>query len=997
MKQKLLLFVAALMMSTGIASAQVSRVFGEVVSSEDGQAVPGATVEVKGTKLSTFTASDGAFVINNIPATARTLVVSSIGMRSQEVRISGESMKIELTPLVRDEGAAVVIGYGTAKKIGTVVGSVSKVTTAQVEITPATNGMDALQGKAANVQILNSSGDPGQISQISTTIRGVGSLGADNEPLFVIDGSPVGSSVFYMLNPSDIESYTILRDASATSIYGSRAANGVIYVTTKRGSRNEKAQVKVSHMFGWTSIARRVGNPMNSAQLLDYQLKNGVIDGATYNYWKNLGYNTKWQDYLFEDNAPMMQTSVSISGGSERTTYYTSASYLDKDGLTPLSGFRRYTFRSNLDSRPFDWFHYGVNIGLSYDERQADRYNHRYYNGSSNRVLSSGGFGSLLLVPYYTPYDENGNHLQTIPGSGGWPNYYWDLRYQQRKSNDARIQGTAFIELTPLKGLTLRSQLGLDGVDTRYDSQNLPSSPFNDGPGQGWGMKSFSRSSMWTITNTAEYKMNIGKQHQVTLLAGQEGIKGTAEAFGASMDGMSDDRLMELQEGTDADLANITSSHSKYEFVSFFGRVDYSFGNRYFANFNVRTDRCSRFGKDNRSATFLSGGLMWNMKAERFMWGIKWLNDLKLKASVGSTGNSGIDNYDALGTTTSEGIRYNNSNGLVLYQPGNAMLGWEKQIQWDFGFNARMFDRLNVEFSYYIRNTKDMLMDAPVPHTTGFSEQALNIGGMRNSGFEFTFNVDAVRVKNGPQVNVYGNIAYNRQEITKLMYGWDEFPLPNYGYNYQVGKRINFWLPIRAGIDPADGEIMWFVPDANGKPTKETTKEWNEDVLYANSGKPLMAPWTGGFGVRASWLGFTLNADFAFVLNKWMMNAVDYFTHNHNFGSGGYNQDKSMAYAWTKPGDITSVPRFGVSNQFDSSLLQNASFCRMKNLSLSYDLPKAWMDATGFMSNLRLTVAARNLWTITKYKGADPEYDSNMAYGLYPNTREFTVGVEVTF
>lgn len=990
MKQKLMLFAAFLFMSIGLASAQISTVTGEVVSSHDGQPVPGASVTVKGTQVSSFTATDGTFVIHKVPAEAKALVISCIGMKSTEVAIA-EHVSVRLEPIASGEGPAVVIGYGTAKKVGTVVGSVTKVVTDQVKITPATTAMDALQGKAANVQILSNTGDAGALGTISTTIRGAGSLTASNEPLFVVDGSPVASSVFYMMNPNDIESYTVLRDASATSIYGSRAANGVIYVTTKKGSRYEKATVTIGQSFGWSQLARKVGNPMNSSQLLDYQLKNGIITGEQYNNYKVQNTNTDWGKYFFDNAAPMSQTTVSISGGSERTTYYTSFSYLDKNGLTPRSLYKRYTLRQNLDSRPLNWLHYGVNLGLSYDERNVDPTN------TGDVYLNSGVLGGVMAPPTVNPYNPDGSRIDVIPFLNvGYNNYVRSI-YNPGKSNDARINGTAFLELTPLNGLTIRSQLGLDAADTRRNSYLLPSAPWNTKEGQGWAYKSFERFSMWTITNTIEYKFKIGEKHNFTLLAGHEGIKNTSDGFSADVEGLRDDRLLEFGSAAEANLSEMSSYTAKYEYLSFFGRIDYGFSNKYFANFTIRNDRCSRFGKNNRSATFLSGGLMWNMKAENFLKNVDWLDDLKLKASVGSTGNSGIGNYASLGTVGT--IRYNgNPNAWVLSAPGNADLGWEKQIQWNFGVTARLWNRINLEANYYIRQTKDMLMEVPVPWITGFSENNLNIGEMKNSGIEFTFDADVVRSKGyGFNLNLYGNISYNKNEITKLFYGLNEWIIPQSGVAYVVGKSVNYYMPVRAGIDPADGQIMWYVPDENGKLTGETTKVFNEDALNVNTGKPRFAPWTGGFGLRAAWQGFTLNADFAFVLGKWMQDNIQYFTRNSPLAASGYNQDADMLNEWTRPGDITAVPRFGVSNQFDSSLLQNASFCRLKNISLSYDLPKAWMEATHFLTNVRFIGSIRNAFTITKWKGSDPEYDTNVAKAAAPNTREYTIGIEVTF
>lgn len=984
MSIKLVLLSAALL-AAGSMTAQ-KRVTGHVVDA-NGDPLVGANVKVPGTHYGATTDANGNFSIVGVPNSAKNLSVSYLGMETQTVSITG-NISVVMKESETDIDDAVVIGYGTAKRIGTVVGTVTKVGSENIENKPITTAMDALQGKVAGVQILSSSGDAGSVSAISTNIRGVGSLSASNEPLFVIDGTPSGSSVFYMLNQNDIESITVLRDVSATSIYGSRAANGVIYVTTKRGRRNESAVVRLSQSIGWSQLARSVGNPMNANELLQYQLQNGIISGAEYATYKKQGYNTDWEDYFWRDSAPMYNTNFSIAGGSEKTTYYVSASYMKKSGLTAYSKYKRYTLRSNLESQVKDWMRVGLNLGLNYDERQSDAIN------AGSLYLQSGTLGGLMLPSYVNPYNADGSKSQYMPFINAL-NPDQQAYYNPRLYNDARLNGMAFVELTPLRGLTIKSQLGVDAYDSRGNIHNLPSNP-NNSNGTGYAIKSFGRASTWTITNTAEYKWEVNDFNNLTFLLGQEGTKYSYEYFNSYTKGQSDDRLMELGAGTEAPIGSISSSHSKYEYLSFFGRIDYDLYKRYYANLTVRNDKSSRFGKNKRSAWFVSGGAMWDIKRENFMKDVDWVNNLQLKVSVGTTGNSGIGNYASLGVIGT--TRYNsNANGWILSQPANDDLTWEKQVQTNVSVSTRLFDRLNLELSYYSRKTKDMLMDAPVPYTTGFSSQSLNVGEMMNQGFEFQFDVDAVKNWYGLDLNLYGNISYNANKITKLFYGLDEWIMQNYGLAYFVGRSVNYYMPVRAGVNPENGNLMWYVPDENGNLTDETTETFDKTALSVDTGKKYFAPWTGGFGLRATWKGLTLNADFSFVLGKYMMDNIQYFTKNSSQAASGYNQDKCMLNEWKKPGDITDVPRYGVSNQVDTSLLQNASFCRLKNLSLSYDLPQQWMKATGFISNVRLTAAARNLFTITKWKGSDPEYDTNVAKTQYPNTREFSLGVEVTF
>lgn len=987
MKRKLVLLFACLLVA-GTMSAQ-KRVTGRVTDA-NGTPLAEAAVRVAGTKIVTYTDANGNFTLSEVPDNAKQVAVSLLGYGTQQAAISG-TMSIVLQESETALEEAVVVGYGTARKLGTVVGTVTKVGSEKIENKPVTTALDALQGKVAGVQIYNNTGDVGSVSGTSTTVRGVGSLNGGNAPLYVVDGQPVDASVFYMMNQNDIESYTVLRDASSTSIYGARAANGVIVVTTKKGRRGEKAVVKVGQSIGWSMLARRVGDPMTSSELLDYYLANGVLSGGEYSAYKASGINTDWQKYYFKDSAPMYNTNLSIAGGSENTQYYVSGAYMKKTALTPESKFKRFNVRVNLETKPLDWMRFGINLGLNYDERNNDTMIKDLYTGN-NPVMST-----VMNLPWINPYDANGDKLPTIPIIGTYTNEIW-AKYNPVWYNDARLTGSAFIELTPVRGLTLKSLLGADMIDTRGSSQYRPDHPrliSQKNFAGGNVSERFSRSADWTITNTAEYNWQINDDHQLIFLLGQEGLKATDHAFSAKTTGHSDSRLMELGHGTDVAIADIgLFGHNKVEYLSFFGRVDYTLMQRYFANITVRNDRSSRFGSENRSATFASGGVAWDAKSEKFLKNTWWLDQLKLNFNVGSTGNSqGIGYYESLGTVGT--TLYGGAQGWGLSAPGNNQLGWETQIQTTFGISGRIFNRANIDLSFYKRKTKDMLMSVPVPYTTGFSEQTLNIGSMSNTGIEIQFDVDAVKNWHGLDVNIYGNFTYNKNQIDELFYGKQRHMLPNYLIAYVVGESVNYYMPVRKGINPDNGNIVWYVPDEDGNLTDETTESYS-DRLYANTGKKRYAPINGGFGVNATWKGFTLNADFSYVLGKWMIDNLDYFTLNSR--ETGSNQDRRMLNSWKQPGDITDVPRFGVQNQFDTSLLHNSSFCRLKNLSLSYDLPGKWMDATGFIKNVRLTASGRNLLTITKWKGADPEFNSNLtAASAIPNSREYTLGVEVTF
>lgn len=988
MNKKLVLLGTAFLLGVAAVSAQ-KRVTGRVVDT-NGEPVVGASVRVEGEKGVAVTDENGNFTLNNVSASAKELKVTYIGKKAQTVSVAANVRVV----LEEDEnllGEAVIVGYGSAQKLGTIVGSVNTVSGEKIAYKPTVNALDGLQGSVPGLQVLSSSGDPGAAitsGSYSATIRGIGSL-SDNTPLFVVDGVPTSSSVLGMMNSADIANVTVLKGASATSIYGSRAANGVIYITTKRGSAHEKARVTVSQSIGWSSLARRIGDPMTATDYLDFKRSLGLIRGEDYYAAKLSGINTDWQDYQFDKNVPMYETNFSISGGNDRTTYYASASHFKQDGVVRGSRFKRITFRSNIDSKPLDWLGYGVNISLAYDERASSN---ATYQGSN---YVNGGILGTYMDPTVSPYGPNGERLNeydspvgqmTSPEYMAWGNPVY--------SNDLRTVSSAYLQLTPVKGLTLRSQLSLDAIESRGASKMIPSYS----PGNGRAQETFSRNVQFTITNTAEYKFTLNELHNIALLAGQEGIRTTYKSFGAMTNGQSLDNFVNLGAGlTNSSLPSY--SEYKYEYLSFFGRADYSYADKYYVNFTVRNDKSSRFGRDNQAATFFSGGVMWNMKSEDFLSDVDWVDNLQVRADVGSTGNSAIGNYDhlALGTLS----RYGGSQAYYFSQFANENLTWETQVQTSIGFDVRLFDRVDFAFGWYNRDTKDMLQAVPTVYTTGFGSVVRNVGSMNNRGIELEFGVDVLKTKDF-YLNVHGNYTYNKNKITELFNGFDEYYWPGTSILYRVGESPLFYMPIYAGVDKNTGEQMWYKAGYSGDPgydyNPETmTKTFDENALLQSTGKKRYAPHSGGFGLTASWKGLTLTADFSYVLGKYLLNNDAYFSNNPYQFITQLNQDNVVKDIWRNPGDLTLQPAYGSVRQFDTHLLENASFMRLKNLTLSYDLPEQWMSATGFISGVRITATGRNLFTVTKYTGADPEIDSNLSMGAYPNTREYTLGVQVTF
>jgi TonB-linked SusC/RagA family outer membrane protein len=964
--------------------AQTRDITGNVTSAEDGSTVPGASIVIKGTTVGTITDMNGEFRLR-VPQSARTLVISFVGMTSAEVDLTtavNYPVVLKSTQVNVDE--VIVVGYGTAKKVGTIVGSITQVTADKLKEKPVANVFDGLQGRVAGLQVYTSNGEPSQLS--SVRLHGRGSLGAGSEPLYVLDGGPMNSDAMLSLNSNDFESITILKDASATSIYGSRAANGVIFLTTKRGTRGEKGKVVLNSQYGYSQLANLdyFNSFMNSKQLTDF--------------WVAVGYRTQAQvdqtlidypnDYLwykdyYKDKAPTYQGDLSISGGSDKTTYYISGSYFFQEGLAVRSGLEKYTLRSNITSKVNNWLSFGINIAGGYDIRASNPYATNNLNGGL----------SMLTPPFYSPYDKDGvKYPDMIPGVARYnPEYL--IEKQPINSNTVQINGTGYVQINPVKGLTIKSQAGLDAYDNRYSNKRMPS--YKASLNNGLAAEYFYRNIVRTITNTIEYKFNVKERHQFTVLGGHEGIDNEYTSFYGTSTGQTDDRLVLLQNGPTG--KDVTSGKTEYAYLSYFGRADYGLDDKYFFDLSLRNDASSRFGKNNRSANFYATGFMWNAKKESFLKDVGFLTSLNIKASIGTAGNSSIGNYANLALVGTN--QYNASTGWNISTPGNPDLGWENQKKTTFGLKfALLNDRFRFNIEYYNRVTKNMLISVPFPYTSGFGSVLSNVGALKNSGIDIAFDFDIVKTRDY-FVTPYINYSYNKEEVTELFQGLNYWIIPNTGVCWAVGKPVSFFYPLFAGIDPADGAPMWYKqgPDKTVTTKTETTKVFNSAALEQNIGLKRYAPVIGGFGLNAGWKGITLQADFAYALGKNLINNDRYFMENPTAFSG-YNQTRRILDYWKQPGDQTLFPKYGTQfTQFDSRLVEDASYLRLKNLSIGYKLPESILKRTKVFTGAKFFLTGRNLITVTNYLGPDPEVDSNITNGVNPNTKQYTLGVELTF
>ncbi|MFD2967004.1 SusC/RagA family TonB-linked outer membrane protein [Sphingobacterium bambusae] len=983
MKQKLLSILFVLTCFVGVSFAQNRQVSGKITSATDGSPISGATVLLKGTSTGTQTDVNGEFII--YAPEGATLIVRNIGHIEKLVSANSTVLNISLVSNEAALDEVVVVGYGSGTNLSTTVGSVARVSSKDIEGRPTANALEALQGKVPGLQVFTSSGEPSATQ--SVRLHGVGSLGASSTPLYVLDGVPVSPNSIVSMNPSDYESITVLKDASATSIYGARAANGVIYFTSKKGKRGEKATISLRSQMGWSNLAttKAQENFMNADELLNFWLETGYRTQAQVDKLReDYPNDTKWYKYYTKEDAPMQQHDLSISGGSDKTTYFLSSSYFDQEGLMYRSNFDRVTLRSNIDSRLNDWMRVGLNLSGGYDVRELNGWGANSTNGGI----------ALLAPPFYTPFDENGNEYydKQIPGWARWsPRYLADKNPADRKRK--QFNPTGYVEVKPINGLSLKIQGGMDYTGDRYSYRRLPSYGSNLGNGEG-GEES-DEQLMRTIQNTVEYRFSVSEKHNLAFLAGHEYVDYTREIFSASSTGMTDDRLILLPAGPNN--RNVGQSKVEYAFNSYFGRGSYNFDNKYFFDATIRQDASSRFGVNNQTATFWSLGGMWNAKSEEFLNDVEWVNDFKVRASIGTSGNSEIGNYNSLSTVGTS--IYNGETAWGVGAPGNPSLSWESQRKLTIGFATTLFSKVNFDLEYYHRTTDNMLVSVPHPYTTGFSDITKNVGSLQNQGFDLSLSVDVLS-GNDYFFTPYINLNYNKEKVTDLFQNKDYWIVPNTGVSWSVGQPVMYFYPIVAGVNPETGLQQWFVPGEDiaqtNKDPENVTSVFNASNLQQNTGIRRYPPFNGGFGFASGYKGFSVDAFFAFSQGKYLINNDRYFYENpYNFA--GFNQSRDVLDYWKEPGDVARFPKYGQINQFDSGLIEDASFLRLKTLTISYQLPKRILDRSKFFTGARIFYTGRNLFTATKYLGPDPEVDSNLTLGVNPNTKQSMFGLEIQF
>lgn len=1028
----------ALFLSTTLY-AQSQKFSGTVVD-ETGEPIIGASITVKGQKTGAVTDMDGNFQIQAAPGS--TIVVSYIGFTAKETKAS-DNLKITLQEDHQTLADVVVVGYGVQKK-SVVTASIAKVSADDLNGTAPVRVDNALKGLASGVTVTSASGQPGASSQVR--IRGIGTIN-NSDPLYIVDGMPIEGGIDY-LNPSDIQSIEVLKDAASGAIYGTRAANGVILVTTKGGEKG-KVHVNYNFSYGWQNPWKRrdVLNATEYAVMMNEGLVNAgqaPIYDDPYSY----GEGTDWQDEVFNSNAGVVNHEINVSGASDRLNYYLSAGYYHQDGIVGgnynRSNYRRMTLRSNTSYILFDntkdreWLNkLTIASNISYARVQNKSIDANSQWGSP---LGSALYLSPILKPTvsgadadnqaalygkdYMLYDRNGN-MYTIPGSSyqemnnplamlslpGDDN--WSHKFVANFSADLNIGWGVKYRISYGADLSF---WGADGYTKLYYLSGNNRATITN------AHQTSDRGTVWQLENVLTWDKKFGK-HSINAVLGQSALENTGMNLYASLQNLKD-ITKPYMNNTSADQSRGEMSASggpayKHTLSSYFFRASYNYDERYMAQVTVRRDGSSRFGANNRYATFPSFSLGWNVINEPYFKAPSWLSNLKVRGSWGKNGNDNIGDFTYAAWTSSPyntvfGRSETVVNGVQAGALANPDLKWEESVQTDLGLDFGFFDNaLTFTVDWYSKKTSGMIISMPIPNYVGADAPLGNVGDMKNEGVEFELGYKwHVGTAN---FHVKGNASYLKNTLTNLgnTSGYLELdnmqntgtitratngePFPYfYGYKtngiFQTVEEVNAYTNSKGELiqpNAKPGDVRFVDVDGDGAITAA-------DRTKIGKGMP---DWTYGFTFGAEWKGF----DFMFMLQGTIGNDIYDATRRTDVRPA--NLPSYMLNRWTGPGTSNKYPRFVVGDatnwQSSDLYITDGSYLRLKNIQLGYTLP-ANLTRRIFVNKLRLFVAAENLITFTKYAGYDPEISSGgtslgVDYGVYPQSRTFTVGFNLGF
>ena len=994
MKKRLTLFLASLFLFMGEALAQ-TQVNGTVLSQEDGQPLIGAAIRIVGNKVGMLTDVNGRFSLT-MPAGKTQIIVSYLGYESKTVTAKN-GMRVLLQQDSKTLDDVIVVGYGTQRREAK-TGSITTVSGGEIADIPATSLDKMLGGKLAGVSITQQSGQPGSSSSIR--IRGTSSINAGNNPLYVVDGIPImsggdeemvnTSNPIATINPDDIESITVLKDAAAASVYGSRAANGVILITTKSGKEG-KSQFTVRAKYGVSMLANDNDfGVMTGQELLQYQ-RDAVINagknpddptaGASYYrpYELLTRPQTNWMDH-FTRTGKTQEYEINMSGGTAKTKYYNTLSYHKTQGIYYGVDFNRIQGRVNVDHEINARLKTGTRINLGYTKANDVPMQSLYY--------SNPAFAGMTILPWTPAYDEKGNFNSAIPENSN-SNPRSTAAYDEQWQKTYFVNANMYLEWKPIKQLTLKSTNAAELKfiqSRRYWSQEA----HNYATGYPELQMIDSQRRSLTTSNTATFEDSYADKHNLRVLVGQEANHYHYHTTWNMADNLNP-QIPYLVSGQSANYP-VEDYYMNRTLLSWFGILDYNFDSRYYLQGSIRTDGSSRFGENKRWGTFWSVGLSWNAHNEAFMKNVEWLDVAKLRLSYGVNGNDNIDDYMQYGTYTSS--NYNGVTGLRTSTPANPDLSWEKNYAWNVGIDFRFLKRFSGSIDVYSRKTTDMLLDKAQSYTSGFGTATVNIGSMRNTGVEFQFDAEIIN-KGAWKWDAGFNIAHNKTKILELA-GDESMPYSEDGrLRHIVGESMfTFWLKDYAGVNPVNGEALWRTEAG------ELTNNFN-DAAYVMSGSPE-PKYTGGVNTTVSWKDLSLSVVGEFKGgNKVLIIENRYLTSDGNQMS--MNQQKHALDYWKKPGDTGVNPKPIAGNATNSysfasnRFIEKGDYFRIKDITLSYQLPKTLLNKLG-LSATRVYASGLNVYTFHDVNFWDPERGvDGMGYGIYPVSKSFIVGLDVTF
>jgi TonB-dependent starch-binding outer membrane protein SusC len=1032
MRKFLMSLWCGLLLLSGEVLAQTRTLTGKITD-PNGNPVSNVSIVVKGTRVGTVTNTDGGYSLN-VPVNAKTLVISSVNMETVELKIdSADDYSLTLKRVETNMEEVVVVGYNTIAK-RSLTGSVSKVKGEDLANKPVTSFDQALTGKAAGVLVNTSSGLIGE--NVIIRIRGGASISMGSNPLIVMDGVPLTqgdikanynpANALAELNPNDIESIEVLKDASAAAIYGSRGSAGVLLITTKKGRAGE-SRLNYDNYIGYNESANKM-KVLNAADYINTinKLRSGAGQqpAAAWYDIDNDGdtdkVNTDWQDEVTRKG--MMQNhNLALSGGSQKTTYFASLNYNDIQNYIETNGQKRASARLNLTSKLNDWLQFGVNT-------QYSRTKSNNLGSGTGNALSGFPFGPLTAMPNIPVYGPDGKYYTGIGGntiSYNVPNPEAVTHMNFENRDARRFIGSAFGEVQFLKGLKLKSQVNIDYSSSFTDAywnkdigDGLTNAPGNRGLRQNFNVDV----NTWNWFNTLNYSRQIGTDHELNLLAGAEYSRFTSAYtfnYGARIKG-TDFLNISLQNyeevGGESNVGTVD-----HGLASYFGSVNYGFRKKYLATFNYRTDADSRFGTNNRWGHFPSGSVAWVITQEDFMQPIRFVRDLKLRASYGTTGNSNIGYYPAV-STFAPGT-YADIPSLSLSNPGNSALRWERHNQFNIGIDAVVFTNTNFTLEYYNRKTIDLILNNPVLATLGFPNNTIieNVGQLRSRGVELTVNTPVIKTKSF-NWDVNFNIAWNKTSVIATNFTSDDLYDKDVAAQFSIarpGQPLGVFYLIRwAGVNPANGLPTFLDVNGNQKQydfSSPLPQRWKmvsdgsvtsaitaSDRVLEN--KTPYPKFYGGLSQRFGYLNFDAGIELQYAFGFYIYNQTKQALLNYG---NSRNKSEDILGAWTKAGDVTNMPRLYYGDNLwattqSTRWLEKGDFVRIRNVQIGYNFPKSLTEKIK-ASKLRFYIQASNLYTFTDYTGIDPEANSvgntNIGLGIDRQrpymARSYTMGINI--